>query len=249
MTVDIEKFEKAKKKIIGVNRDRKSIGVLSEKTVHAVLKNYYEPDEDCQEIPVEGMVADIYRDGDIIEIQTANFNKLREKLARFLPYYDVTVVYPVPKCKWVIWVDEVTGECTSKRKSPKKGTPYMIFKELYKIKSYLRNENLHFKISMLDIEEYRLLNGWSQNRKKGSTRFDRMPIEFKEEYEIFGVVDYIQFLPMELPVHFTTNDLAKVARIPVNLSRVVMNILYYVGTVKKVGKKGNSIIYEIVSDD
>ena len=91
MSVNIQNFEKAKEKIIGVNRERKTIGVLSEKTVHAVLKNYYEPDEDHQEIPVEGMVADIYRDGNIIEIQTAHFDKLREKLARFLPYYDVTI--------------------------------------------------------------------------------------------------------------------------------------------------------------
>ncbi len=245
MSVNIQNFEKAKEKIIGVNRERKTIGVLSEKTVHAVLKNYYEPDENHQEIPVEGMVADIYRDGNIIEIQTAHFDKLREKLARFLPYYDVTVVYPVPACKWLIWVDELTGECAPKRKSPLKGTPYMIFKELYKIKSYLRNENLHFKIAMLDIEEYRLLNGWSRNRKKGSTRFDRMPVEFKEEYEIYRIEDYMQFLPIDLPESFTTADLAKCAGIPVGLARIAMNIISYVGGVDKNGKRGNAIVYEI----
>ena len=82
--IDQKRFKNAQKKIMGIQRERHSIGVLSEKTVHAVLKNYYEPDEDKQEIPVEGMVADIYRDGEIVEIQTAHFNKLREKLARFM---------------------------------------------------------------------------------------------------------------------------------------------------------------------
>lgn len=240
-----DRFESAKEKIIGVKRERHSIGILSEKTVHAVLKNYYEPDEDCQEIPVEGMVADIYRDGRIVEIQTAHFNKLREKLARFLPYYDVTVVYPVPRIKWLIWLDEVTGECTPKRKSPAKGTPYLIFPELYKVKNFLRNENINFRIAMLDIEEYRLLNGWSSNRKKGSTRFDRIPVAFPEEYVIERREDYLQFLPIELPEEFTTSDLAKCASIPVRLARITMNILFYVGVVKKCGKRGNTIVYVI----
>ena len=32
------------------DRDRPTIGTLSEKTIHAVIKNYIEPDEDKQEI-------------------------------------------------------------------------------------------------------------------------------------------------------------------------------------------------------
>lgn len=240
-----ERFEIAKKKVTEGERERNSIGLLAEKTVHAVLKNYYEPDEDCQEIPVEGMVADIYREGNIIEIQTAQFNKLREKLARFLPYYDVTVVYPIPRQKWLIWVDEETGQCMPRRKSPAKGTPYRIFPELYKIKTYLKNEHLHFRIAMLDMEEYRILNGWSADKKKGSTRYDRIPITFSEEYLIERKEDYIQFLPIELPEMFTTSDLAKAAAIPVGLARVTMNILFHVGIVKKTGKKGRAILYMI----
>ena len=82
---DEKAFEAAKQKIIGVDRQRLGIGTLSEKTVHAILKNYYEPDEDHQEIPIENYVADIYTDGEIIEIQTAQFNRMREKLHAFLP--------------------------------------------------------------------------------------------------------------------------------------------------------------------
>ena len=61
------------------------IGTFYEKSLHAVLKNYYEPDEDKQEIPIENYVADIYADGQIIEIQTRNFNVTRDKLKAFLP--------------------------------------------------------------------------------------------------------------------------------------------------------------------
>ena len=127
-------FETAKKKIIGIDRQRLGIGTYGEKTVHAILKNYYEPDEDRQEIPIENYVADIYTNGEIIEIQTRQFNRMRDKLTVFLPLYPVTIVYPIPREKWLIWIDEETGEMTSRRKSPAKGNLYLVFKELYKIK-------------------------------------------------------------------------------------------------------------------
>ena len=164
---DEKAFEAAKQKIIGVDRQRLGIGTLSEKTVHAILKNYYEPDEDHQEIPIENYVADIYADSEIIEIQTAQFNRMREKLNAFLPLYPVTIVYPIPRQKRIIWIDEETGECSSGRKSPKTGTPYLVFPELYKIKMFLKNQNLRIRLVLLDLEEYKLLNGWSRDKKKG----------------------------------------------------------------------------------
>lgn len=240
---DKEAFENAKKKIIGVDRQRLGIGTLSEKTVHAILKNYYEPDEDRQEIPIENYVADIYADGEIIEIQTRQFNKIREKLKCFLPLYPVTIVYPIPRIKWIIWIDEESGELSQKRKSPIKGNPYYIFPELYKIKSFLKDSNLRLKLVLLDVEEYKLLNGWSRDKKKGATRYDRIPTELVEEVEINCLEDYMQFVPYELEDEFTSKEFAKAARISVSLAQNVLNILYHVGIVTRVGKKGNQYLY------
>ncbi len=75
---------------------RQGIGTLSEKTVHAVMKNYYAPDTDMHEIPIENFVADIFTGQEIIEIQTRAFYKMRRKLDAFLPLYPVTIVYPIP---------------------------------------------------------------------------------------------------------------------------------------------------------
>lgn len=239
------RFEDAKNKIIGIDRQRLGIGTLSEKTVHAILKNYYEPDEDRQEIPIENYVADIYADGEIIEIQTRQFNKLRDKLKAFLPLYPVTIVYPIPREKWLIWIDEESGEFSTKRKSPKKGNAYMIFPELYKIKMYLKEENLRIRPVLLDMEEYRLLNGWSRDKKKGSSRFDRIPTELVEEVEINCLADYMQFVPYDLPEQFTTKDFAKAAHIPTSLAQTTLNILFHVGVVERVGKQGRSYLYEV----
>lgn len=240
---DREAFENARKKIIGVDRQRLGIGTLSEKTVHAILKNYYEPDEDRQEIPIEHYVADIFSDGEIIEIQTRQFNKMREKLKCFLPLYPVTIVYPIPKEKWIIWIDEESGELSQKRKSPVKGNPYFVFPELYKIKPFLKDPNLRLKLVLMHVEEYKLLNGWSRDKKKGSTRYDRIPTELVEEIEINCLEDYMQFIPYELEDEFTSKEFAGAAHISVSLAQTVLNILYHVGIVTRVGKKGSQYLY------
>ena len=245
MCIDEARFEQAKQKIIGMNRERQGIGTLGEKTIHAVLKNYYAPDCEMQEIPIENFVADIFTGTEIIEIQTRSFNVMRRKLDTFLKQYPVTIVHPIPRIKWVSWIDEETGETSPKRKSPKTGNPYTAFIELYKIRPYLSNPNLHLKLALLDMEEYRLLNGWSRDKKKGSERYDRIPVKFAEEVCIDRREDYMQFVPYDLPEQFTAKDFAKHAKIPVRLAQTVLLILTDLEIVVRIGKQGNSYLYEV----
>ena len=146
MCIDTERFERARGRVIGIERQRLGIGTLSEKTVHAVLKNYYAPDEDMHEIPIENFVADIFDGEAVIEIQTRSFQNMRRKLAAFLPLYPVTIVYPIPHVKWLHWMDEETGEISPGRKSPKKGNAYQAFIELYKIRPFLKDPNLRKRL-------------------------------------------------------------------------------------------------------
>lgn len=245
MCIDVERFEHAKNRVIGINRQRQGIGTLSEKTVHAVLKNYYAPDTDMHEIPIANFVADIYTGAEIIEIQTRSFNAMRRKLTAFLPEYPVTIVYPIPHIKWLSWIDEETGETSPKRKSPKKGNPYQAFIELYKIRPFLKDGNLKFRFALIDMEEYRLLNGWSKDKKKGSDRYDRIPVAFVEEVCIDRREDYMQFIPYDIPEEFTTKDFAKCAKIPVHLAQTVLLILFDLEIVERVGKEGRSYLYRI----
>lgn len=240
-----EDFLNAKQKIVGNERERQGIGTLSEKTVHAVLKNAYAPDEDMHEIPIENYVADIYTGEEIIEIQTRQFNKMRNKLTAFLPLYPVTIVYPIPHKKWLIWIDEETGELSSKRKSPVTGSVYTAFIEMYKIKNFLVDGNLRLQLVLLDMEEYRLLNGWSKDKKKGSERYDRIPTELVETVTIERVEDYMRFVPYELAEKFTVKDFAKAAKIPVRLAQTVVHILNYVGVIEQIGKLGRSYLYSV----
>lgn len=240
-----ERFEKARRKIVENERERAGIGTLSEKTLHAVLKNYMEPDEAFHEIPTAGYVADIRHGNEIIEIQTGNFNVMRKKLACFLPLYQVTIVYPIPATKWLSWIDEETGEVTSRRKSPKKGTPYMVFRELYKIKQFLTNENLKIHLILIDVEESRLLNGWSEDRKKGSVRHDRIPVDIVEELTIECREDYRMLIPPELPEEFLAKDYAGVTKLPLGQAQTALNILNFLGVVQRIGKKGKAYLYQV----
>lgn len=243
-TIDQDLFCEACRQMTGTGRGQSGIGTYKEKTVHSVLKYYYAPDPSYHEIRIGPYVADICVDGEIFEIQTRNFNKMRDKLSYFLKEHDVTIVYPVAHTKWLSWLDMETGELSPKRKSPKTGTCYDIIPELYKIKMFIHDPRLHFIISLIDVEETRFLNGWSRDKKRGSSRMDGIPVGIFDELRIDALSDYMKFIPPELPDGFTSKELAKTARIPQKKASVLLNVLLETGVVERVSKKGNAYIYQ-----
>lgn len=245
---DYEAFVNAKDKIIGKAHNNKGIGTLSEKTLHAVLKLYYEPDEDKHEVAMSGYYADIYNDKGIIEIQTRQLNKLRDKLSVFLQDYHVTVVYPLPFNKWLSWVNPDNGEVQGRRKSPRHFTEYDAFYELYKIKSYLKNPNLSINLVLMDMEEYKLLNGWSYDKKRGSTRYDRVPVGIRRIVRFDRIEDYMQLVPADLKEEFTVKDFAMAAGVSVEASRYTLNILNYLEIVKRTGRVKNGYVYNVTEE-
>lgn len=245
---DYEAFVNAKDKIIGKAHNNKGIGTLSEKTLHAVLKLYYEPDEDKHEVAMSGYYADVYNDKGIIEIQTRQLNKLRDKLSVFLQDYHVTVVYPLPFNKWLSWVNLDNGEVQGRRKSPRHFTEYDAFYELYKIKSYLKNPNLSINLVLMDMEEYKLLNGWSYDKKRGSTRYDRVPVGIRRIVKFDRREDYMQLVPADLKEDFTVKDFAMAAGVSVEASRYTLNILNYLEIVKRTGRVKNGYVYNVTEE-
>ncbi len=241
--MDKQLFVQACDEVIGQQQGLNGIGTLGEKTVHSVLKCYLSPNHLNHEIKVGGFVADICTGSEIIEVQTRQFNKLRKKLQLFLTFAPVTIVYPIPRTKWIRWVNPQTGEISPRRKSPKQGVPYSIFPELYRIKDFLTNPNLRLKIVMMDLEEYRFLDGWSADKKKGSTRSDRIPTELVDELDIQGTEGYQLLIPDSLDYEFTSRDYKKASGQSLQVSRTALHVLNYIGAIERTGKKGNTLIY------
>ena len=122
----------------------------------------------------------------------------------------------------------------------------MAFRELYKIKFFLKDKNLRLRIVLIDVEESRLLHGWSKDRKKGSVRHDRIPVELVDEFLIQRVEDYRMFLPPELGEQFLAKEYALATKLPLSHAQTALHIMNYLNVVERVGKKGNAYIYRMV---
>ncbi len=219
------------------------IGTLGEKTLHAVIKQYLEPNEKYREVKVEASVADIFNEQGIIEIQTRSYEKLRKKLPTLLDTAPVTVVLPLPHRKTVTWVDPKTGESTVPRKSPKTGRPHDGLRELAKIRDFLPDPRLTVRIMLIDMEEYRNLDGWGNGGKRGSSRKERIPTGLVSEYILKERDDYAVFLP-ELPDEFTLKEYAKAAKLNQQRATAGLNILRELDLVRHIGKRGRENLYE-----
>ena len=162
--------------------------------------------------------------------------------------YHVTVVYPLPFNKWLSWVNPDNGEVQGRRKSPRHFTEYDAFYELYKIKSYLKNPNLSINLVLMDMEEYKLLNGWSYDKKRGSTRYDRVPVGIRRIVKFDRIEDYMQLVPADLKEDFTVKDFAMAAGVSVEASRYTLNILNYLEIVKRTGRVKNGYVYNVTEE-
>ncbi|MDL2233986.1 hypothetical protein LJC63_10485 [Ruminococcaceae bacterium OttesenSCG-928-L11] len=243
--MDKERFAQVCREYADSPAQKKGIGTLSEKTLHAVLKRYYDPFEQNHEIRIGSHVADIVGESGIIEIQTRAFDRLRGKLTQFLSVAPVTVVYPVAGVKWLSWMDPETGEIVSRRKSPRRGTAHDVFYELYKIKQFTTDPHLTLVIPILELEEIRYLNGWSRDKKRGSSRCERVPIALMEEIVLQKPSDYLALVPFSAADAFTTQDYAKACGISRNTAGTELHILHYLGALERVGKKGNFHLYRV----
>ncbi len=227
---------------------KQKIGILGERTLHQQLKLWLEPDENCWEQPVGAYVADIFRpdQGEIIEIQTRQLFRLEGKLRYYLSQgYRVEVVYPVALVKWVRWLDPETGELSQRKKSPRPERPAAFFQELYGLRKLVGQPGLSFRLILLELEQYRLLNGWGPDKKRGSHRWDRVPIERLGELCFASPQDFLALLPQALPEKITTAWLAKELRIPRTAAQSALGMLSSWGVLERTGKEGRAYCYAL----
>ena len=91
----------------------------------------------------------------------------------------------------------------------------------------------------------KLLNGWSRDKKKGSSRFDRIPVSIEYEVEFTCPQDYLQLIPYELEEPFSVAAFAKAVHIRRELAQTVVHILHYLEVIEQVGKQGRAYLYKV----
>lgn len=244
--MDTLRFQTACDHVLQLQQKDTFIGTLSEKTTHAILKYYIEPNASFHEIRIGSFFADVKNEQGIFEIQTKQFYRLRNKLPFFLEEYPVTVVYPIVHHNYLHWIEPETGQIYPPRRSPKIGTIYHVLPELYQIKPFLNHPNFRLKLILLDVSEYRYLDGYGSDRKKRATRCDRIPSALLAEEDFFTQKDYIKFLPNNLPATFTSHDYHLATKLPAKAASTALNILYEKQVIIRIGKRGNAFLYEKV---
>ena len=212
------------------------IGTLNEKHLHAILKDYMTEDNAHQEVRLDDhiitarypikddkvikrdadrYVADILTDaGEIIEIQTGSFYPLAKKIDFYLRMTDcrVTVVHPIAAVKWLRYLDGKTGEVSSRRRSPKKGTVRSIAHELYWLAPYLAEPRFSLQLELLEVEEIRRTGTRMYRGRHRSERYECIPLALLDEVVLAAPEDYAaHFLPDEktLPSPFSAADFSR----------------------------------------
>ncbi len=221
----------------------KTIGTYNEKTIHALLKKRYEPDENFHEIRYKNYIADIKNKNIIYEIQSAQFYRMRGKIEAFTEADELTVVFPIPHEKNIVWIDPDTGVSSKPRRSPKKGSEYNIFNEMYMIRDMILNPKLGFIAILMDITEYRYLSP-RKNRKDGAKRAERIPVKIIKEVHIKEKKDYSDLIPENLGEEFTVKEFASAVKISTSLAQKTLYIMRLVGSVVINGKRGQQYLYK-----
>lgn len=240
--MDKQRFINALNDVQSGERKQNGIGTLHEKTMHAVLKKYFEPYSDNHETKIGDYVADIVGEHGIIEIQTGSFERLNKKLAAFLEYARTTVVYPVSVSNVICRIDE-NGEII-RRKSPVKGNVLTLFDELYKISAHLKNERLRICVMLLKTEEYRKVCSRKQSRK-GFMRLERVPTELVDEIYIDCPSGFAAFLPDNLTPPYTCAEYAAAMSIDQNTARLILYTFTKANIIRRCGKRGNAYLYAL----
>lgn len=238
------RFERICREALLGGLDADSIGTYKERRLHAALKRYFDADRTHHERRVLGYVADIEAGGEIIEIQTRDFYRMKGKLKAFLENgYSVTVVYPIAAKKWICWLNPEDGSVGKRRKSPRSGTVFDVIPELYAIRELLGHGSLRFCLMLLEVEDFRLLCGYSRDRKKGSRRYERIPLALCEKKFMAQAADYEIFFPAGLPDSFFAGEFAKAAKIRPAVAYKAIAVLTAMGLVHKGEKAGRAWRY------
>ena len=247
--LDRERFERiASETRRSGSHPRYNIGTYAEKSVHLALKRYFEEDQDYHEVPVNGYVADIFRDGRICEIETSGFSGLSPKLGAYLEDYRVDLVLPLMAVKRMAWIDPVTSEMSPLRRSPKSENIYDAVFEAVRILPFICHPNLRILIFFLEVEEYRLLDGWSRDRKRGSHRIEAYPVSALSVTELGTREDFARTIPDDLPESFKIRDFAKSIGRNLYQTRGIMKVFSSLGLIEKTGKDGRAIVYSVAKD-
>ena len=240
------------------------IGELNERSLHRALKARYAaaaggapPTGAAGELevrdgalaprlehPIDGFVADVLIGERIIEVHTGTFATLRRKLPKLLERFQVTLVYPVARDRYIVKVPAHPDAPTTRRKSPKHDSVFLVFTALVSIPKLLQHPNLTLDVVMTVEEVVRAVVGRSGRRwRRDWVSVDRRLLEVVETHTVTEMGDLFALLDADLPIEFTTQQLAAAMRSSRRLGQQAAFCFREAGVTEICGKEGNALLY------
>jgi len=114
-----------------------------------------------------------------------------------------------------------------------------------RILPFINHPNLKVLAPLLEVDEYRMLDGWSRDRKKGSNRYERIPVDIIDILEFSSDDDFRKYIPKKIGEDFTVKEFAAEVKIPENRARGVLKVFLKKGIIVNTGKQGRSFHYSV----
>jgi hypothetical protein len=214
---------------------------LAEGPLHAALKRLYAEPGDEVEAARCGCVVDVARAwGEVVEIQTKGFGRLRPKLERLLPEHPVLVVHPVAAERRVVRVDE-RGEVVSARRSPKRDTALAVFDELVFLPEALEHEGFAVEIALTREDVVHGPPDGRRRRRRPSGR--RHLVDLLDRVRFDSPADLAALLPAGLEEPFTVRELAAALPATVLRAQRAAYVLRALGLIEPAGKRARAPLY------
>lgn len=217
-----------------------------ETSLHRQLKEAYADGTAKMEVPLGDYRIDVVQPGLLVEIQHGSLSAIRDKIQKLCVDHKVLVVKPILIEKRLIKLDKKDGKVIDRRKSPKTGTLLDLFEELIYFTRAFPHPNLTLEVPLVDVDEIRY-PGHGRRRRKRDSDFivqDRILTGIRETHRFSTAQDLARMVPPGMPKPFDTGDLAKALGIKRWVAQKIAYCYRHMGTVKQVGKKGNSHLYE-----
>ena len=226
---------------------KRKIGTLSEWSLHADLKKFYQSEGAQLEVEVDGFIIDVVQDGLLIEIQTRGFRSIKSKLRKLMKDHRVRLVHPIAIKKTIIR-ESLDGQTViGQRKSPKKMGPQNIFEELVSIPSLIHHQNFSIEVLLIEEEEIRRKDGKGSWRRRGWSIADRRLVNVMGRRIYENAMDFLHFIPDEIGQSFTNTELAQATGYTRRVAEKITYCLRKMGVLRLAGKDGRSNLYERMS--
>jgi hypothetical protein len=221
------------------------IGTRRESALHRALKFRYSGRNGRTEQVLGDYVCDgVTETGEIIEVQTGSFGPLKEKAGKLTAHGPLRIVHPVIITKYIETYGE-DGTLIRRRKSPRRGSPWDLFRSLLYAPELPLLKGLCVELALIDVVEKRIQDGRGSWRRGGASIAGRELAAWRDSIVLKKPGDYRRFIPLARDRDFTVNSLAEKAGIPVELARKTLYVLNRIGIAERTGKEGRAFTYRL----